>query len=171
MERKFTIGGLELRPLSSTDRIILVVYATAMLFQIMIEFQLPQFRIHGLFLIGFAIGLMTVSTPLGLRFRGVYFSTIWLIVSIIFLTRGTSLSLIPINTFILYHILRFVFWKKYGKEFIPYDAVRGGYLRFVSKIEGRGGYKEDRQFMHLLLWTGVIIVMISIFGMNGLKLE
>ncbi len=171
MVRKFTIGGLELRPLSSTDRIILTVYATAIMFQILTEYLLPQYKFHGLFLISFTIGFLTVSTPFGLRFRGVYFSSIWFIVSIIFLTRGTSLSLIPINTFILYHILRFIFWKKYKKEFIPYDAVRGGYLRYVSKIEGRGGYKEDRQFMHLLLWTGIIIIMISIFGMVGFKLE
>jgi len=169
MDRKFIIGGLELRPLSSTDRIILTIYATLILFQILTEYLLPQYKFPGLFLISFTIGLLTVSTPFGLRFRSVYFSSIWFIVSIIFLTRGTSLSLIPINTFILYHILRFIFWKKYNKEFIPYDAVRGGYLRYVSKIEGRGGYKEDRQFMHLLLWTGIILVMISIFGMVGFK--
>lgn len=72
--------------------------------------------------------------------------------------------MVPLVTFLLYHVVRAFFWRQYGKEFIPYQVTRGGYDRYVSKIEGRGGYKEDKKAMKILFWVGLILIFAGFFG-------
>jgi hypothetical protein len=170
-ERKFTIGNLEIRRLNLSDNLILASFSIAILIQFLIGYYEPSKKYWGVLFIPFIIGLATVSTPFGLKFRSVYFSVIWLTLSIVFLFNGTTMSRVPLYTFLFYHLICLLFWKKYDKEFIPLHAVRNGYIRYVSKIEGRGGYKEDRRCMRVLLWVGLALIMYCLFGIVGIDLK
>ncbi|RZL46233.1 MAG: hypothetical protein EOP00_15625 [Pedobacter sp.] len=94
---------------------------------------------------------------------------------------GTRLAYAPIGTFLIYQIFRFVFWKNYKNEFIPFslgrnynklsfDTMFKMHLdRFVSKTEKRGGHKEDKKYMKMLVWLGVIFIFYCLWGLIGLK--
>jgi hypothetical protein len=169
-ERKFTILQLEIRKFEISDIIILSIFFASILIQHFVSQIKPSDGFFGLWIISFIIYVGTINTPMGLRFRNIYFSTIWIVLCILFLANGTSLSIIPLATLLLYHGLRLIFWNRYKKEFIPYEVGIGrlklknvfkmNLTRFISKIEGRGGYKEDRNFMKWLVRIGFILFMI-----------
>jgi hypothetical protein len=170
VDRKFTILHLEIRKFDSIDIISIVLYAIAVTANLITAVYFPKNKIISEIIISGVISNFVITTAFGLRFRNIYFSAIWLLLSIFFLINGSSLSRMPILMFILYHILRLLFWKNYNKEFIPYTAVRGALLRYVSKTEGRGGYKEDRTYMKILLFFGFIIFMVCLCGLIGKKI-
>src|SRR5690606_34663737 len=104
------------------------------------------------------------TSPFGLRFRSVVFSLIWLVYTLICFLEFTPFTAMPLLIFLFYHILRWIFWLKYDMEFIPFEVTRRGYHRYVSKIEGRGGYKQDKIFMKILFWGGMIIFFSCLFA-------
>lgn len=119
--------------------------------------------------ISFAIGFRTISSPFGLRFRNIYFSIIWLVLSLVLLIDNYFLSLIPISTFILYHIIRIIFWKKNNREFIPYQSGKGKMFRFKSYFEGRYGDLTDKKYTKILLGIGILIIGYCFIQMICLK--
>lgn len=180
-ERKFTLLRLEHRKLSLSDIIILVAYAVAISTHFVVIAHFPEKRFIGLFTISYVIGFFTITTPFGLRFRGLYFFMIWLALCLIFLFAKTSLSLLPLCSFILYKIIRLLFWKRHSKEFIPSQLVRAPlefskkalqmtFIRVVSKVEGRGGYQEDKLYMKWLVWIGFCLFMACLFGIVDKKI-
>lgn len=181
-ERKFTVFKLEFRKLSVSDLVILVTYAVAIVTHFVVTANFPEKRFFGLFAIAFIVAIFTTTTPFGLRFRNIHFSVIWLVLCLFFLFAGTSLSVLPLGSFILYQLIRLFFWKSYSKEFIPFQLVRAPlefskkafqltFIREVSKIEGRGGYKEDKQYMKWLVRLGFCLFMICLFGIVGIKFK
>jgi hypothetical protein len=180
-ERRFTFLNLELRKLSPSDLIILSTFAVAIFTHFVATAHYPEKRFIGLFTIAYIVGIFTITTSFGLRFRGVYFFMTWLALCLIFLFAETSLSLLPLGSFILYQVIRLLFWKKYSREFIPLQLVRAPlefskkalqmtFIRAVSKIEGRGGYKEDKQYMKWLVWIGFCLFMACLFGIINKKI-
>lgn len=181
-ERKFTFLKLELRKVSVSDLVILVTYAFAIVTHFIITANFLEKRFLGLFAISFIVAYFTTTTTFGLRFRNVYFFVPWLVFCLIFLFAGTSLSVLPLSTFILYQLIRLFFWKRYAKEFIPSQLVKSPlgfsskafqltFIREVSKIEGRGGYKEVKQYMKWLVRLGFCLIMICVFGIVGIKFK
>ena len=180
-QRRFTYLNLELRKLSPFDIIILATYAIAILTHFVVTAHFPEKRFIGLVAISYIVAFFTTTTPFGLRFRALYFFIIWLTLCLIFLLAGTSLSLLPLSSFILYQIIRLLFWKRYSKEFIPSQLVRAPlefskkalqmtFIRFVSKIEGRGAYQEDKRYMKWLVWIGFCLFMACLFGIVNKKI-
>lgn len=170
VDRKFTFNRLEVRKLSEIDIFILTVYTLSVVIQLFLHYT---WLIHGfmaLWMISFIIGFLTITTPIGSKFRKVYFFSIWLANSCLLLISGTSFSLVPLLTFLLYQLIRYRFWKKFDKEFIPCQVTKDGYERYVSKIEGRGGYKEDKTYMKILFRVGMVLLMICLFGLMGQKI-
>ena len=70
--------------------------------------------------------------------------------------------------FMLYHVMRWNFWQIHEREFIPLYVGRNFKMdRYISKIEQQGGTINDRRYMKVLIWLGVIILMVCFFGMFG----
>ena len=181
-ERKFTIFKLEFRKLSVSDSISLVTYAVAIVTHFVVTANFPEKRFIGLFTIAVIVAFFTTTTPFGLRFRNVCFFIAWLLLCLFFLFAGTSLSVLPLGSFILYQLIRLFFWKRYFKEFIPFQLVKAPlefskkafqltFIREVSKIEGRGGYNEDKQYMKWLVRLGFCLFIICLFGIVGIKFK
>lgn len=179
-DRKFTFLHLEFRKLGVVDILILLTFFIALTVHFTMVYYFPEKRGFGLYSISSLICYMTVTTPFGLRFRNVYFFMTWLALCIVFLLAKTTLAYLPLGTFLLYQILRLLFWKRHSKEFIPFELVRAplefskkafrmNLIRFVSKIEGRGGYKEDKVYMKWLVWLGFLLFMACLFGVVGIR--
>ena len=166
VERRFTILHLEIRKFDFFDWISLSLFAVSVSIDLILISETKSKFISSLFISGI-IANFILATPFGIRFRNFYFSIIWFILSLIFLLNSTSFSKLPLLLFILYHILRLFFWKAYKKEFIPYSAGRGKLYRYVSKIEGRGGYKEDRMYMIIMILLGFVLFMYCLLESVG----
>lgn len=160
-KRKFTFFNLEIRNLDKIDIIILSLFLISIIVNILILTSFKESSLISVFTITFIIvNFMLIESSFLLRFRSIFFSIIWFFLSLIFLITSNNLGKIPFLTFLLFHILRIIFYYKYKREFIPYTAGRGKLYRYVCKIEGRGGYKEDRKFTKIFLFLGIIIILL-----------
>ena len=166
-ERKFTILNLEVRTLSKTDLIIVIFFAAAIILHFLLRHFYPEAKVLISDMIFILVGLLTIATPFGIRFRSIYFSAIWIVLNLLLLLNIQSLALFPLFTFITYHVIRFIFWKVHKLEFIPFIAGRWHWIRYVSKIEGRGGYKEDRVYQMLLILIGLAILLFCILNFRN----
>jgi hypothetical protein len=115
------------------------------------------------------IGWVILSTQLGLRFRSIVFSVIWLLLSILFINKLYSITYFPISVFLLYHIIRLVFWGKYNREFIPFIAGRGQLFRRVNNPEKQGGTSKDKRFAKWFIGIGFLLFMVCILMMVETK--
>ncbi|WP_269236399.1 hypothetical protein [Flavobacterium flavigenum] len=158
MRRKFIIGKLEVRKLILSDLLYLFLYIIAIFYYIYIIKYKPEDKFASSFIISWIIGLLTISSPFGLRFRNIYFSIIWLLLSIAFLINATFIAIIPLLTFLQYHIIRLIFWKIHRREFIPYELGRGAMFRYKSYFEQKSGDIKDKRFTKILLSTGILII-------------
>lgn len=169
--RKFTIGELEFRSLSATDILCLSLFSLILLANILLFGELPKYRITSMVFLSFLPGILTISTPFGLRFRNVWFSLIWLLLVLVFaFANNSSLVYFPLASFLLYHIIRMAFWKNYNREFIPFEIARGHYFRYRSQTEGKAGSQKDKNYMKILFWIGFIIFLCCLFGAVGAKI-
>lgn len=165
VERKFTILNLEIRKLDKFDFIILILFGFAIFLNILISKNYQEYLFESNLIISFIVINFMISTSSFLvRFRNIYFSLIWIVLSLIFLFTGNSIAKAPFLLFLLFHFLRFIFLQKYGREFIPYTSTKFKLYRYVSKIEGRGGYKEDRKFTKILIVLGILVILFCISG-------
>jgi hypothetical protein len=167
-ERRFTIGMLEWRRLSISDILILLIFFLIIILAVP-GWLISYYGTKGACLLGgLMIGLETVMSPLGLRFRSVFFSILWLLMSLSLIFMWPDLSsAMPLVTFALYHVLRLLFWKKYNRELIPFDFYHNTYTRFYSKIERTSSGVKDKRYMRILVWSGFTIFLICLFaGIN-----
>jgi hypothetical protein len=156
--RKFKFGKLEIRKFIISDYLYLISYLLAVLYYLYSSKYNPEYKLGISLIISFAAGFQTISSPFGLRFRNIYFSIIWLILSLLLLIDNYFFSLIPLSTFILYHVIRILFWKKNNREFIPYQSGKGQMFRFKSYFEGQYGNLTDKKYTKILLGIGILII-------------
>ena len=159
INRKFTFGKLEIRKFIISDYLYLSAFFISVVYYFYVLEYNPENKFPTTLWISWAIGFQTVSSPFGLRFRNIYFSLIWLLLSSVFLIQNNSLGLIPILTFFLYHFVRLIFWKKHKREFIPYQIGRGAMWKHKSSFEGRCGNNTDKLYTKIVLSIGILTIM------------
>ncbi|NHA05206.1 hypothetical protein G7092_15460 [Mucilaginibacter sp. HC2] len=168
--RKFTIGQLEIRRLDRLDILLLLLYAALVALTYIFKEQAQSYFLLELITCFFCTGVLILS-PIGIRLRSIYFSIIWLLLSLLFIFNTHSIAWIPLFDFLLYHIVRLVFWTKHDREFIPFTVGRGALYRYISKIEHMGGSSIDKGYMKLLIGLGLIVNLICLMGMIGIKVR
>lgn len=165
-ERKFTIGKLEIRPLSTTDILWLILIGISVIIHLFLKYYCPckdfMFRFFTIWFIAF----QTISSPFGIRFRSIYFSFFWMICCLLLIDSNFLFTYVPLFTFLLYHIIRLFYHKKYNREFIPYWTGKGSMWRHTSKIENASSKLEDKSFTKRLLIIGILIILLSLFSIN-----
>ncbi len=116
--------------------------------------------------ISFSVFYFVFTTHFGLRFRSVYFSLLWLLLSsVLFLSDMNTINIYPLSAFVTYHITRNIFWHNHGREFIPFQAARWDKIyRYISKLEGRAGTAKDKRYMKVMLIAGFLLLMSCLFG-------
>jgi hypothetical protein len=158
VNKRYTVGKLELRKFTFSDCLYLLVYCFAVGYTVFLSIHdSKEIKLVSLF-ISLIIGFFTISSPFGLRFRNVYFSILWLTLSIIFLISNDLVAVIPLSSFLLYHLLRAMFWKQHNKEFVPYEVGRGAIIQYKSNFEGRSGTAKDKVYTQMLLWIGLALI-------------
>ncbi|RDI04536.1 hypothetical protein DEU42_12042 [Flavobacterium sp. AG291] len=165
-ERKFTIGKLEIRPLSNSDILWLSLVAISVIIHLFLKYYCPCKDFGFRFFIIWFIAFQTISSPFGIRFRSVYFSCSWIVCCMLLIDLEILYTYIPLFTFSLYHLTRFVYFEKYKREFIPYWIGKGSMWRHTSKIENASSKLEDKTFTKRLLIIGILIILLSLFSIN-----
>lgn len=171
INRTFIFGELELRKFIISDYLYLIAYFISVAYYLYVMEYNSENKLAVSLFVSLAVGFQTISGPFGLRFRNVYFSMIWLLLSSVFVIENYYLGIVPILTFALYHSIRFVFWRKYNREFIPYEVGRGTLYRHSSFFEGRSGNNKDKRYTKILLAIGILIVMFSQIKMIGTQIK
>nr|WP_314838587.1 hypothetical protein [uncultured Flavobacterium sp.] len=167
--RKFIFGNLEIRKFLASDYLYIIAFFVSVSYYFYVIEYKPEDKFATSLFISWIVGFQTISSPFGLRFRNIYFSVIWLLLSSIFLIGNNYFGFVPILTFVLYHILRMIFWSKHNREFIPYQTGKGAMFRHRSFFEGRSGNNKDKLYTKILLLIGISIIMFSLIKMIGVK--
>jgi len=158
--RKFTKAHLEIRRLSVTDILWLFVYLVLVSFSLYFNFFKDKMSFLVVLVTSAFFAFVILTTPFGLRFRSIYFSIIWMVFSLLFMLNMVSEAFEPFLLFVLYHVIRLIFWRTYHREFIPFTVVKGHMYRYVSKIEHKGGTDIDKYYMKLLGVGGLVITIL-----------
>jgi hypothetical protein len=158
--RKYVIGHLVIRSLDLTDIISLSIFlAIDIGMGWLVYFSYPE---EYKFFYNSAVEILTLGliiSPFSMRFTSVSFSVGWLILSLIYIVeKNISLSYVPLLMFLLYHIARFAFWKKYDRELIPPELGKGSSMSTYSARERRWGGKEDEKYLKIMVWVGAFIL-------------
>jgi len=161
-ERKFTIAKLEMRPFSITDLLWLSVIIISAALVLFLRLQHSCKEIYLSLFVSGMLGAQTISSPLGIRFRNIYFSVIWLLCSIILAWGPMGITWFLLLTFILYHVVRIIFHKMHHKEFVPYHSGKGSMWRHKSIIEGRVSGLQDKKVSKWLLISGLVLFMLCL---------
>lgn len=167
--RKFIFGRLEIRKLIISDFLYLAVYTSGLIYYFYASKCIPENKFITSWIMSFIAGFQTISSPFGLRFRNIIFSILWLILSVVLLIDNYFISLIPIFTFILYHVIRIVFWKNNNREFIPYEIGKGNMYRYKSTFEGKYGDLKDKKYTKILFTIGLLIILFCFIQTIRLK--
>ncbi len=113
------------------------------------------------FIIAFVLYFSCSSTSLGIRFGNFYFSLIWILLCLIFYVNSNfELSLLPILGVGLYHLIRFIYFENFKREFIPGFMSNSGYDFRFSKSENRQADKNDMLYSFFLFICSFVILII-----------
>lgn len=159
--KKFTIGKLEVRKLDSIDILSLSFFLTIDIGRFYLNYNSYTEMYKFFYDLGFAGLLMVVFTGSFLiRFRNLVFSLIWLLLSIIYIIEGDrALMLTPFLFLLLYHGVRYVFIRKYNREFIPPELGKGWAINSVDESDGKVGGKEDTVYLRIIAWAGLLLIL------------
>lgn len=98
------MAGLEIRKLDAWDIVFLCCYVLLILLIITTSVQKQKFVYE--LVLAFLSFYMIATTPFGLRFRGIYFSTCWLSFSIVLgFLRATGIAFFPLLVFVFIKFL------------------------------------------------------------------
>lgn len=167
--KRYTFLRLTLEPLDKIDILSLIVLFLSIIINLFSADQFPKLHIGNSFFIGIGAWAFIDTGTFGIRFRKAYFSGLWFFLSLLLLMNNHSISYLPLLCFVQYHFFRWKFWKKYDREFIPFETVRSGYIKFYSKSQARRGSELDLLTMEWIFYLGFVIMLICLFGMVGIK--
>lgn len=147
------------------DILILVVAAAIVILtsdRMLSELFHDRSTIHHIQLISsFVLYMSIVNSPMGIRFRNFYFSLSWILLSSIFyLSSENKITFLPLLGFIIYQILRLIYWALYNRELIPNFISRSGFDFRFSKAVNRKADNSDFLFSMLLFVLAIAIMVI-----------
>jgi hypothetical protein len=166
---KLLPGGLIRHRLTKSDLGYLGAYSTLLLLPLMAkgllylgyhEDLLPREKwdVYFLAVAGF-VALMTLSSGFIIRFRNLYFSLLWVGLSVGVGTLNLSCAILPLGAFAYYHIVRLTFWRRYHVEFIPW-SVASNYHPSYYDLEDRTGSALDLRYTKLYFRLGWLVLLI-----------
>ena len=114
--------------------------------------------------IDFLALFIVTTSPFCIRFRNGYFALIWVFISLTFILTDTRpITCTPLFLYIIFCIIRFVFWRLYKREFIPSTLSKSNSYTYFSKIDNMQSGKEDSAFMRIYFFIGLLTLIGSIF--------
>ncbi len=170
LKRRLAYLNFKFNPLDKIDILILTLFFILFIAAKILKYHLPLWHFGILLSVGMFSWMCIYTSTLGLRFSNFYFSLGWLVLSIGILEYRISVSYLPLVSFVTYSIFRLIFWRKKGREFIPFNRDRSGYSRFFSKTHGRVGGPADKRHMVWLFRTGWIVLIITFSMMVGFRI-
>ena len=166
--RKYTILHLEIRKLDLNEIITLIIFFAIDLGRLCLNIFYQPEKYKFFYDLIFAFLLMwAVISPFARRFSSFYFSICWLLLSVFYILEGDrALSFVSLLLFLLCHLVRLLFRKRYGIEFVPPDPMKGRFISVYSETEGRASSEEDNSYMKIIIWVGTII-LVSCLWLSG----
>jgi hypothetical protein len=102
--------------------------------------------------------LLTVVSPMAIRFSSIKFSAGWLILSLTYIIESQKgISYFSLCLFMCYHIIRWIFWSRHHRELIPPNMGKGWYSAYYSKLEKRESTDDDYKYMKAFIWMAAIV--------------
>jgi len=173
-ERKY--GGFIAGPLSVVDRRLLFFYfLLTILDNLGALYDRPLGPILSL-TIPLIIGMCIFTGPIGQRFVRLNYSLVWFLfvfkfaVVDYFILHYTISCLLPLYCFIVYQIVRYLFWKNEKLDFVPLVLSGAGISLRKSKLVNREATDLDKKYMIILIIFGSIGLLLNMFLIDSTNL-
>jgi len=118
-------------------------------------------------LIDFFAIFFVAGSPFCIRFRNIYFSIPWVVLSCFYILQDKRpLTFTPLSLFLLYHLVRLFYHIIYKREFIPCSIGRGKSIPYFSTLDNKWSEKTDSVFMWIYFFLGLFsfFLLIVFFG-------
>lgn len=107
--------------------------------------------------------LVIMLSPFSMRFTKLSFSIAWICLNIVYIIFSQrAFALVNLLLFISYHIIRWLFKRRYNYEFVLPEPSKGAFLPTYSQNEDRISGEEDVRYMKIFIWIGVAIFVICL---------
>ena len=116
---------------------------------------------------GFFVFIAICFTPYGQRFVRFYYGLLWLLIAVGVFSFENLVNegndFLPFVFFLLYQLIRFIFWKVHKADFVPLQVSRfTGMDDRYSELVQRAATEKDVCYMVVLLFSGSIIFFFGI---------
>jgi hypothetical protein len=168
--RKYTIFHLEIRKLDLNDIVSLAIFFAIDVGRLCLNIFSQAEKYKFFYDMGFAfIMIFIMVSSFAACFSSLYFSIYWFLLSVLYVVEGDrALSYFCLLLFILCHIVRLLFIRRYKMEFVPPEPLKGRFRSVYSELEGRSSDKRDNTYMSIIIW-GAIFIFLSCLMLSGKK--
>ena len=168
--RKYTILHLEIRKLDLNDIVSLAIFFAIDIGRLCLNIFSQAEKYKFFYDVGFAFLMIFIMvSAFAACFSSLYFSICWFLLSVLYIVEGDrALSWVCLLLFLLCHIVRFLFMRRYNIEFVPSEPMKGRFTSVYSELEGRASDDRDNTYMKIIIW-GAILILCSCLWLSGKK--
>ena len=153
------------RKLDHKDIFLILLYFLLFIFLVVSQLIAnPNLKKYATFISAFLPLFVVHTSPLPVRFKSYKFSLSWLLISLAIGSYSfymTNILLIPLISFVAYHLLRIIYLQFYNRE--PISLLIGPGMRDeYSKLENRFSDKKDWLFTMISFFIGMSILLLGL---------
>ncbi len=116
------------------------------------------------YILGFGLCYTPVNTEISERFTNLLFTTLWLILVILFLAfHENTIGYSALFLFLYSHLCRTTFWLMYKVEPIPFGFGKYGIISRENDAGVRLGESRDKWFSGIRLFSSIFLVILLAF--------
>jgi hypothetical protein len=154
METDTTLNKmLSLKSFEVKDSIILICFSIVVILRLLSNYtHISVFETEaskGFYeiLINFILVYIFCFDAMSISFRIPQFTVLWVILCLIYVIADKHIIVLtPLVILLMYYLLRFIFKRKYDREFIACYLLKGGSKPYFSKIDNRESTAQDAVF-------------------------
>ena len=168
--RKYTILRLEIRKLDLNDIVLIAIFFALdigrLCFNIFSQSVIHKF----IYDVGFVFIMMFfMATSIAYCFSSFYFSLCWFLLSIIYsIEGGRALSYFCLLLYLVCHLTRYLFIRRYKIEFVPPESMKGRFYSVYNEREGRSSDERDNNYMQIIIWGAILLLPLCLW-LSGKK--
>ena len=162
---------LEIRKLDLNDIVSLAIFFSLDIGRLCLNFFSEQGKYKFIYDAGFAfLMIFIIVSPFAACFSSLYFSICWFVLSVLYGVEGArALSYVCMLLFLLCHIVRLLFIRRYNIEFVPPEPMKGRMISVYSELEGRASDDRDNTYMKIIIW-GAAFILFSCLMLSGKRI-
>lgn len=157
---------LSLKNLGTKDSIILICFSIVVLLRLLSNythisiFETEASKLFYEALINLILVYIFCFDAMSISFRIPIFSVLWVILCLIYIIADKHIIVLtPLAILLTYYLLRFIFKRKYDREFIACYLLKGSSKPYFSKIDDRESTDQDAIFTWIFFFLNFFVAI------------